>query len=325
MAVDPPRVSYRAAGRLPDLLGDALAARQARRLVRALHRRRGRPRVVVLFDPLQYPLARAVLAAAGEPCELWYHRGERAEADPSARPAVRARAERLHERAAERAALTFASSTELVRQEGLAGHRALLVAPAADGFPAPDPNAESGGPVVAVALGPFGAHTDWALLRGAADALGDRLVLLLVGERDDRAARRDADHAACLEHPSLVWLGPHGDAATARLVLAADVALAPLRHDPFADAAAPVAILQAARLGRRTVTPDLAGVRTWERAVVAGDGAPAVAAALARFAGARASPDAELRAWALAQTARTQDEPLWERLADAGVDVRVTS
>ena len=33
VAVDPPRLSYRRAGRLPDLLGDALAARQARRLV----------------------------------------------------------------------------------------------------------------------------------------------------------------------------------------------------------------------------------------------------------------------------------------------------
>jgi hypothetical protein len=280
--------------------------------------------VVVLFDPLQYPLARAILAAAGEPCELWYRRGERAEADPAAGATLRARAARLHERAAEHAALTFAASAELVRQEGLAGHRALLVPPAAEAFPAPDPQAEVGGPVVAVALGPFGRHTDWALLRGVADALGDRLVLLLVGERDDRAARGDDDHAAALEHPGLVWLGPRDDAGTARLLLAADVALAPLRRDPFTEASAPVAVLQAARLGRRTVTPDLAGARTWERAVVPAEGPAAVAQALAGFAGARARPDAELRAWALAQTARAHDEPLWERLAEAGIDVRVT-
>ena len=158
--------------------------------------------MVVLFDPLQYPLARAILAAAGEPCELWYRRGERAEADPAAGAALRARATRLHERAAERASLTFAASAELVRQEGLAGHRALLVPPAADAFPAPDPLPEAGGPVVAVALGPFGRQTDWALLRGVAETLGDRLVLLLAGERDDRAVRGDADHAACLEHPA---------------------------------------------------------------------------------------------------------------------------
>ena len=292
--------------------------------MRALLRRRGRPRVVVLFDPLQYPLARAILAAAGEPCELWYRRGERAEADPAAGAALRARSERLHERAAERASLTFAASAELVRQEGLAGHRALLVPPAADAFPAPDPHAEAGGPVVAVALGPFGRHTDWALLRGVAEALGDRLVLLLVGERDDRAVRADEDHAAALEHPSLVWLGPRDDAGTARLLLAADVALAPLRRDPFTEASAPVAVLRAARLGRRTVTPDLAGARTWERAIVPAEGPAAVAQALAGFAGARARPDAELRAWALAQTARAHDAPLWERLAEAGIDVRVT-
>jgi hypothetical protein len=30
-------------------------------------------------------------------------------------------------------------------------------------------------------------------------------------------------------------------------------------------------------------------------------------------------PDAELRAWALAQTARSQNAPLWERLTALGV------
>jgi hypothetical protein len=35
-------------------------------------------------------------------------------------------------------------------------------------------------------------------------------------------------------------------------------------------------------------------------------------------------PDEALREWALAQTARAQDEPLWQRLAQIGVDTRVS-
>jgi hypothetical protein len=118
VAVDPPRLPYSAFGRMPELLGDALAARQARRLVRALRRRRGRPRVVVAFDPLQYQLARAVLATAGEPCELWYGR---------LGPVDGERPERLHELAAQRAALLFATSDDLARQELQAGRQPVLV------------------------------------------------------------------------------------------------------------------------------------------------------------------------------------------------------
>ena len=67
------------------------------------------------------------------------------------------------------------------------------------------------------------------------------------------------------------------------------------------------------------MTPDLAGVRTWDRAVhVAGDPA-AFAAALAEHAGARGAPDLELREWALGQTARVQNGPLWEGLERLGI------
>jgi hypothetical protein len=48
------------------------------------------------------------------------------------------------------------------------------------------------------------------------------------------------------------------------------------------------------------------------------------AQALEASAGARARPDEALREWALAQTARAQDEPLWQRLAHIGVDTRVS-
>jgi hypothetical protein len=52
--------------RAPSFLRDALPARQVKRL-----RFPGKPRVVVLYSPEQYPLARA-LGARYEPSELWY-------------------------------------------------------------------------------------------------------------------------------------------------------------------------------------------------------------------------------------------------------------
>lgn len=63
VAVEPARVGARG-----ELLAEVLAATQARRLRRKL---RADPRVVVVYAPAQYPLARALLARAKEG-ELWY-------------------------------------------------------------------------------------------------------------------------------------------------------------------------------------------------------------------------------------------------------------
>jgi hypothetical protein len=314
VAVDPPRVPYGVFGRLPELAGDALAARQARRLVRALRRRRGEPRVVVVFHPLQYQLARAVLALCPG-CELWYGRWDRYERALDAGPALQGRLERLHEAAATRAALTFVASTELQRLEAEAGREAELVGLAAGSFPAPDPT----GTVVAASLGHLGRRVDWALLREVLDRLGDRLVLLLVGARHDDEMPGDADFAAVRDAPQVVWLGHLEDEAAARVLLAADVGIVPFRAEPFNDAGLPYRILKAARLGRRTVCPDLAGVRTWDRAVEVAPDAEAFAAALARHAGARTSPDLELRQWALGQTAARVNGPLRSRLLELGI------
>jgi hypothetical protein len=60
VAVEPPQ------RRPPRFLRHSLPARHARRL-----RFPGQPRVVVLYDPMQYPLARALLARH-DAAELWY-------------------------------------------------------------------------------------------------------------------------------------------------------------------------------------------------------------------------------------------------------------
>jgi hypothetical protein len=319
VAVDPPRMPYGAFGRMPGVLGDAIAVRQARRLVRTLRRGMGEPRVVVIFHALQYQLGRAVVAAAPG-SELWYWRWDRYERAYDADDKLRARLELLHEQAADRAAMIITVSDELARQEGVAGRRATLVPLAADSFPAPR-DAE----VVAISLGHLGWRTDWALLRAVSEELGERLVLLLAGEIHDDECRDDPDFAFCRSAPNLVWLGRVEDEAAARLVLCADVGIVPFKVEPFNDAGLPYRILKYARLGRRTVTPELAGVRTWADAVDIASAAEAFAAALLAQGGARARPDDALREWALAQTARVQDDPLWQRLADVGVDVRVSS
>ena len=91
-AVDPPRLSYATAARLGESFADALAAVQARRLPLP-----GFPRALVVFEPLQYPLARA-LTGAHPDAELWY--------GPVGEPGS-ARERALHGLAAERAVLRF--------------------------------------------------------------------------------------------------------------------------------------------------------------------------------------------------------------------------
>ncbi len=313
VAVEPGGLPYGAFARVPEGVADALAGGQARRLARGLP---GRPAAVVMFHPVQWPLARALVAQVPG-CELWYGRWDRYEHAYDAAPARRARLERFHEQAAAASSLTFVASVELARLEEQAGREATLVPLAADRFPAPDP----AGTVVAVSLGHLGWRTDWALLRAVADRLGDRLVLLLVGEWHEDESGGDPDFRACREHPSLVWLGRREDAEAARLILTADVGIVPFRREPFNDAGLPYRILKYARLGRRTVSLDLPGVATWSRAVVATRTAEEFADALLAFAGARVAPDGALREWALAQTAAAQDAPLWARLRALGVDV----
>src|SRR4051812_13769482 len=309
VAVEPARISYGAYLRLPASVGDGLAATQARRL-----KLPGTPRVIVIFHPLQYPLARGLIGQHPD-AQLWYWRWDRYEAAYDATPRRRARLEDLHLAASLRAEVNIVVSDALGDIASEEGGTPLLVPLAADSFPAPDPS----GTVVAVSLGHLGHRTDWALLRAVAEGMPE-LVLLLVGEWHEDQSGRHEDYRACRAAPNLIWLGRRSDEEAARLIACADVGLVPFERSEFNDAALPHRIIKYARLGRRTIAPGLAGVRTWERAVTIADGPQEWIAALRACAGARVRPDLELREWALAQTAREVNRPLWERLEALGIE-----
>ena len=315
VAADPPAVPYGTTLRLPEAVAHLVARGTARRLLRAL-RRHGSPRALVIFHPVQWPLARAMLelGAGGEGIELWYWCWDRFDHAYDASAAQRGRLARYHEAAASRAALTIAASVRLEQLEREAGREAELVPLSADDFPAPEPS----GTVVAVSLGHLGRRTDWALLRAVAERMPG-LVLLLVGAWHDDECRGDPDYAWCRAAPGFVWLGERSDEEAARLILCADVGIVPFKVEPFNDAGLPYRILKYARLGRRTVSPALAGVATWSQAVTVAPDADAFAAALRAAAGTRLRPDEGLRRWALQQTAEAQNAPLWERLEGLGV------
>lgn len=336
LAVDPPKVRYGALARLPEGLGQHVARGQARRLLRGLRRRRpdARVGVVVIFHPVQQPLAAELVRQAGAGCELWYGRWDRYEHAYDAGERLRARLVELHDRAASASSLTFVASGELARLEEEAGREAVLVGLSAGDFPADDvtvPGAEelaafpgvsealAAAEVVALSLGHLGRRVDWTTLRAVCEGLPG-LRVLLVGAWHDDECREDPDYAWCRASSQLVWLGRRPDAEASLLVRAADVGIVPFKVEPFNDAGLPYRILKVAKLGRHTITPDLAGVRTWDRAVTTCPDVDAWVAALRAAAGAREHPDGELRAWALEQTPWRVNRPLWERLRAAGVD-----
>ena len=313
LALEPPRIPYGTIARLPEGMADALAVRQARRV-----KLPGHPAAVMIAHPLQYPLARGLIARH-EGCELWYWRWDRYEEAYDAPPRMKERLKALHERALERSSLTFAVSEALADVDRTEDRGVLVLPTAHDSFPAPDPAAA----VIAFSLGHLGRRTDWALLRALSERMPE-LVLLLIGEWHEDESGSDPDFQACRAAPNLVWLGRRSDEEAARLMLCADIGIVPFERSAFNETSLPQRIFKAALLGRRTVSPPLAGPRTWERAVLFADSPDAWVEALRSQAGVRARPDAELREWALAYTARVANQPLWERMVDLGIDVRVT-
>src|SRR3954454_18876899 len=104
VAVEPPRVPYGAMARMPAGVAEMLAGGTAKRLVRTLARNGDRPKVVVIFHPVQLPLAHAILLRVPE-CELWYGRWDRYEHAYDAGPHLRERLTAMHEAAAEMSSL----------------------------------------------------------------------------------------------------------------------------------------------------------------------------------------------------------------------------
>ena len=310
VAVEPGRVPYGVFGRVPERAATRMARGQAKRLARRLP---GKPAALVIFHPLQWPLASELARRTG--AEVWYGRWDRYEQAYDAGPAFRARLEELHAQAAAASKLTFVASETLADYERAAGRDATVTGLSAGDFPAPDPD----GTVVAVSLGHLGWRTDWALLRGVADRLGEKLVLLLVGDWHEDEVGEDPDFLACREHPSLVWLGRRSDEEAARLILTADAGIVPFERSEFNEAALPYRILKYARLGRRTVMRDLPGAHTWGHAVTFADTPEAFADALLAERGTRLTPHSGLRTWALEQTPEKVNAPLWERLRQLGV------
>jgi hypothetical protein len=102
LALDPPRLG--ASARVPASVADGLSAGQARRV-----KLPGVPRAIVIFHPLQYPLARALIAYDPD-AELWYWRRDVAEPDGSRRR--RDRHEELHLAATMRASLLVVAAEE---------------------------------------------------------------------------------------------------------------------------------------------------------------------------------------------------------------------
>jgi hypothetical protein len=96
-AIEPARIG--SMRRVPDLFRDGIAATQARRL-----KLNGVPRAIVTFSPLQYPLARALLARHPE-AEIWYALDPHG---PPEEPALR----ELHDAAVTRAELRFPAAGE---------------------------------------------------------------------------------------------------------------------------------------------------------------------------------------------------------------------
>jgi hypothetical protein len=164
-----------------------------------------------------------------------------------------------------------------------------------------------------VSLGHLGRRTDWALLRAVGERMPD-LVLLLIGEAHEDESGADPDYRWCREHPGYVWLGRRNDEEAARLILTAQVGIVPFERSPFNETALPYRILKYARLGRRTVAPPLAGLEPWGHAVTTASTPDEWVAALRS-----ARPDAQLREWALTQTSRAVNQPLWDRMEALGI------
>ena len=230
------RARPRALRRLPAAAGrrspTASRRRQARRL-----RLPGIPRAIVIFHPLQYPLARGLIAQHPD-AELWYWRWDRYEVAYDASPRQRDAAGGPAPRRDLRAALTVVVSDALGRRRPRGGRRRRCWCRSP---PTPSRRPTPGATVVAVSLGHLGHRTDWTLLRALAERhararpAADRRVARAASPAATRTSRRAA------RAPNLVWLGRRSDEEAARLILLRRRrASCPFERSEFNDTALPL-------------------------------------------------------------------------------------
>lgn len=328
----PGRIPYGALLRLPPSPRAIAAARIAKTIRRQIPADWERPPVLIAYHAIQWPVVHE-LVSRGVVSEVWYCRWDRYESAQDAGAAGEQLAQ-WHAKLAKESTLTFAVSARLAEIEADAGREAIVVGLSADDFP--DGPLEPGGrgarliaesaaldaPVVdwstpvAVSLGHLGYRTDWRLLHNICERLPDLQLLLIGNWYEDQAAGNE--HFAWLrDSPQVVWLGPLDDEDAAHVIAQADVGIVPFAVNSFNDAGLPTRILKYARLGRPTIAPALAGVRTWPRAVTVAPDADGFASLLRTHAGDRQAPDLDLREWALEQTAARMNAPLHARLQNA--------
>jgi hypothetical protein len=146
------------------------------------------------------------------------------------------------------------------------------------------------------------------------------LTLLLIGQVYKDEAADPLAMEAVLAAPNCISLGALSDDGAARIIGMSDVCLLPFLVDPFNDAGLPQRILKAARLGRRTFVPRLAGSLTQKVAVTVCE-QPADWLYNLRELQAKTghSADRQLRDWALDQNQAALLRPLRERLRQLGV------
>ena len=289
VAVDPPRCPTAPSARLPAALGDGLAARQARRLVRALRRRAGDAARRRHLPPAAVPAgARGHRRVGRRSASSGTGAGTATSAPTTPRPRCASASRSCTSHAAERASLTFVG---LRRARPPRAARPGATPRSCRCRPTPS-RRRRGGAVVAVSLGHLGRRTDWALLRAVAER----------ARRRPRAAarRRAGTRTSAPTTPTSPPAGrsptSSGSGAARRRGGGAADPRRRRRHRPVQGRGVqrrrrcPTGSSSTPALGRRTVAPALAGVRTWARAVTVAQDAAGVRRGAARARRRAAAP-----------------------------------
>ena len=211
----------------------------------------GVPRAIVIFHPLQYPLARGLIAQHPDARALVLALGPlrgrlRRDAAP-ARAAGGAAPGREHARRGDDRRLRRAR-----RARARGGRRAAARPARRRLVPGARPGRDGRR---GVARAPRPPHRLGAAARGRRGDAGARAAA------DRRVARGRVrprpDYQACRAAPNLVWLGRRSRRGGGAADPCADVGIVPFERSEFNDTALPYRILKYARLGRRTIAPDL--------------------------------------------------------------------